>query len=491
MDDLTYSPDPPSSSSSSSRVLELQCSHHAPFICCWRSNPRPHACSTQTPPTKLRLQSVHPCLQEESDLLAVSPRSGRATAGQNAAFTARLHSPISRSGSGNMKRKPAAQLGCCYKTKALGGSGGYLSPSLDFQLCQDDQVFSANTSQSLPDTRDACDLSPAGWMCPLPVAPAKSSLLGCPHWPDLCLCALQKTPLAGGPQDLREDASDMRHQPPRVHEGSADSEKLTAEHSPDRDQMGNQPERGPCPPLPPQTGFSPDARPRPWTSWPWLSPILLSKELPAHIYPFFPGYPLLPPPYLLTYGPLPSAQCLHLLMPPPDTAYPTVAVPSLLMTAVGAGPRILQEKTPLLYSQCQSTSHTLCSRVRSRSAKDALTPGQAGVAAPAKRAPPGSRAGAGALPYPLKRENGKILYECNLCGKSFGQLSNLKVHLRVHSGERPFRCALCHRSFTQLAHLQKHRSVHTSQRPPQCRICHKRFSSSSTLKTHLRQPSSA
>ncbi|XP_055466966.1 tissue-resident T-cell transcription regulator protein ZNF683 [Psammomys obesus] len=329
--------------------------------------------------------------------------------------------------SGNMKRKPAAQLGCCYKTKALGGSGGYLSPSLDFQLCQDDQVFSADTSQSLPDTRDACDLSPTGWMCPLPVAPAKSSLLGCPHWPDLCLCALQKTPLAGGPQDLREDASDMRHQPPRVHEGSADSEKLAAGDSPDRDQMGNQPERGPCPFLPPQTSFSPDARPSPWTSWPWLSPTLLSKELPAYIYPVFPGYPLLPPPYLLTYGPLPSAQCLHLLTLPPDTVYPTVAAPSLLMTADGAGPRIAQEKTPLLYSQCQSASHTLCSQVRSWSAKDALTPGQAGVAALAKRAAPGSRAGAGALPYPLKKENGKILYECNLCGKSFGQLSNLKV----------------------------------------------------------------
>lgn len=146
-----------------------------------------------------------------------------------------------------------------------------------------------------------------------------------------------------------------------------------------------------------------------------------------YIYPVFPWYPLLPPPYLFTYGPLPPAQCLHLCMPPPDTAYPTVATPSLLMTANGAGPRIAREKTLLLYSQCQHASHTLCSQVRSRSSKDALTPGQAGVAAPAKRAVPGSRAGAVALPYPLKKENGKILYECNVCGKNFGQLSNLKV----------------------------------------------------------------
>ncbi|KAM8791775.1 tissue-resident T-cell transcription regulator protein ZNF683 [Rhynchonycteris naso] len=398
-----------------------------------------------------------------------------------------------------MKGGPAQELGC-YKTKPLRSTGSSLSPSLDFQPCQDNQVFPDCRPVPDTDTVDVHGPSCSSCLCPLSLAPARSSLLACPQGLDLYLCTLQPAPPGTAPQGLKEDSLSTKHQPPGPRVVSADDEKLTPKYSPSWDKMGSQQKRAgektPCPSFSPYNSSSPTPwqnrnSPPAFCSCPLPTPI--SKEFPFRLHPLCPTYPfLLPPPYLFSYGAPPSFQ-YPLFMLPQDPSYPIRAMPSMLMSVSEPGPHSSREETPYPYPGTSQTSgQTQHSQARIPGPGAARSyssgPERTGRAAPAKRASVGSRE---ALPYPLKKENGKILYECNVCSKSFGQLSNLKVHLRVHSGERPFRCALCQKSFTQLAHLQKHHLVHTGERPHQCLMCHKRFSSSSNLKTHLRLHSGA
>ncbi|XP_062873473.1 histone-lysine N-methyltransferase PRDM9-like isoform X2 [Trichomycterus rosablanca] len=85
-----------------------------------------------------------------------------------------------------------------------------------------------------------------------------------------------------------------------------------------------------------------------------------------------------------------------------------------------------------------------------------------------------------------RNHSGLKPFHCSECGKRFTTHSHLQRHERIHTGEKPFQCSLCGKHFARQCHLQTHRRIHTGERPYQCLLCGKSFTESSSLNKHQR-----
>ncbi|XP_075229447.1 uncharacterized protein LOC142329053 [Lycorma delicatula] len=79
--------------------------------------------------------------------------------------------------------------------------------------------------------------------------------------------------------------------------------------------------------------------------------------------------------------------------------------------------------------------------------------------------------------------------ECNICGKAFVNVKDLKPHMRSHSQDKPFECKICGKRYKSVGNLNQHAKIHDINKLLRCTLCGEGFRRKKTLEDHMNKHS--